>query len=118
MYETPRTFQTEDFKVPDYQLRHTPFSTLICPPDSLNSGKNPSQTDLPSGHRISVNDKPSVTLVYLEIRDNHLSTSAHRALGQRRLTRFKLYSIATDDNAGAESMEQRMFVRRGEGVYT
>jgi len=111
--ETPRTFQTEDFQVPDYQLRYALFSTLIFPPDPLNSGKNPPQTDLPSGHCLSVNGKPPATLVCLAIRDNHLSTSTHGAPGQRSPMRSQsVYFIAIDDNAGVESMEHcRMFVR-------
>ena len=119
MCETLRSFQTEDFQVPNYQLCYALFSTRIFPPDSLNSGKNPSQTDLPFGHPLSVNNKPPVTLVCLAIRDNHLSTSAHGAPGQKSPMRSQSACfIAMDDNAGVESMERcRIFVRRGEGLY-
>jgi hypothetical protein len=72
MCETPKTFQTEDLQVLDHH-RHELWSTLISPPDSLNLGKNPSQTDLSFGHRASVNTKPPLALVISERRSYLLS---------------------------------------------
>jgi len=60
-----------------YQQYQLLVSVLISPPASLNPCKNPSQTDLPSGHCSSITDKPPLTLVCLEIRAIHLSTSTY-----------------------------------------
>ena len=116
MCGTPRTFQTEYFQVPDDLDHHPLLFTLILPPDSLNSGKNPSQTDSPSGHRLSVNGRPPVTSACLAIRDSHRSTSTYEFSKERHPTSIHLgLSILMDFNAGAEPMEHSMFVRRGMG---
>jgi hypothetical protein len=108
--ETPKTFQGGDLQVVDHRGHRGSRSTLISPPDSLNSGKNPSQTDLPSGHLASVNVKPPLTLACSAICESHLSTSTH-ASSKGCSMYFQAYSIAIDVNAGAEPIEHRMFVR-------
>jgi len=118
MYGTLGTFQREFYSrsISTSQNHYTNGpSTLISPPDSLNSGKNPSQINLPLGHGLSVNGRPPVTLACLAIRDSHLSTSTHRSSEGGRAVFQSRLSIAIDDNAGAELMEHRMFVRSGEG---
>jgi len=102
----------EYFQVPDHRDNNPLLSTLILPPDSLNSGKNSSQTDLPSGHRLSVNGNPPVTSACLAIRDSHRSTSTHELPKGWRPTSIQLgLSMVMDFNAGAEPMEHRIFVR-------
>ena len=110
--ETLKTFQGGYLRV--YTHHHQIPFVLISPPDALNLCKNPSQTDFSSGHNLSVNNK---LLLCFTIRDSHLSTSAHGPAGGRASTKSqKTYPRATDVSAGAESMEHRMFVRRGEGT--
>jgi len=85
------------------------------PPASLNLCKNPSQIDFPSGHRFSVTRKfpsaPACSIIPI----SHPSTSSHRLETGCSGSDHSSDPMVIDVNAGAEEMEHRRFVRRGEG---
>ena len=88
---------------------------VSSPPASLNLSKNPSQADFPSGHRFSVTRKSPSTPACSAIRISHSSTSTHRLETGCSGSDHSSDPMVMDVNAGADEMEHRRFVRRGEG---
>ena len=88
---------------------------VSSPPASLNLCKNPSQANFPSGHRFSVTCKSPSTPACSAIRISHSSTSTHRLETECSGSDHSSDPMVIDVNAGAEEMEHRRFVRRGEG---
>ena len=113
MYETLKTFKREYFQVLSH--RYHQYINSILPPDSLNLGKNPCQSDSSFFHPLSVNVKPPLILACVAICDNHLSTSTHGS-SKGSVSSQSGFPIVIDVNAGAEPMEHRMFTRQGEGL--
>ena len=106
----------EDTTTTRFHCLGKPPSTLSSPPAFLNSGKHTSQLEFPSGHGVRTTTRPPSDFTCIASHASHLSTSIHGGESISSATvRINLgYLKVMEDKAGAERMQDRIFVRGAE----